>query len=416
LFEAPLMLVIAVCISMSGAFRTRIFAVWAAVPWLRNLLIGYFAIETVSLVYSTDVSSSANIFVNQQILGAVALVAATYIFQVPGRAEKFIGLLCLTIGFLFFIGLLERHMSKLPWAGHVPSIFQIDDPNVERFLSGGDRLGVHRVQTIFTTPLALGEYVALVIPFTIYFATNAFPSYVRFIGSCALPAFVVLVFISQSRVGTVGVALTMLLYPTIASFFAWRTSAGIIPATIIYASPLLVGVTAAALFLVDGIRLRVFGSASVASSTESRKIQWEQGLPAFFHRPWGYGIGQGATAVGYSTTGEVTIDTNYLRNLVEFGAVGFVVYMGMLIAAPAYAFRGALLCLPLKDRELNLLLPLTVSFIVFLVTRSSYAAYENSMLIFVFWGLLAALMSRLNDRLTAPATSPAAKLNNLPQK
>jgi hypothetical protein len=398
LFETPLLAVAAICISMSSVFRQKILDVWAAVPWFRNLMVIYFAIETISLVYSTNVSTSANVYVNQQILGAAALVAASFVFTTPGRAEKFVGMMLCAIMFLVVIGFLERRMGKLPWAGHVPSIFQINDPNVSRFLSGGDRLGVHRVQTIFTTPLALGEYVALMLPFTIYFATNDFPKWIRFLAVCAFPCFVGLVFISQSRVGTVGVALTCLLYTAISSFFSWRKSgAGLIPAAIMFTSPVLVSIAGAALFLVDGIRLRVFGSGSVASSTESRRIQWELGLPQFYHRPWGYGIGQGADAVGYSTTSDVTIDTNYLRNLVEFGAVGFVVYMGILIAAPAYAFRGAMLTLPLRDRELNLLLPLSISMIVFLITRSSYAAYENSMLIFVLWGLLAALMYRVTN-------------------
>jgi hypothetical protein len=396
----PYTLIVLACFGTSAEMRGRVMEVWASIPWFRNLFIAYVTIEFLSILLSTDHTQSLNLFGVELTSATFTFVTASYIFRVPGRAERFVGYLLICAFSLTLIGILERRMGQIPWAGHVPGFLQINDPNVQRFLGGTERNGMHRVQTTFSTSLGVAEFISILAPFLLHFAINQYPKIVRISAVLAIPFYFSLVSFSQARTGMVGLLITFFVYPLLLAFISWRRSTNLIASTMVYVSPVLIVVSALAIVFVDGIRIRIFGGGSTQSSTQARQQQWELGLPQIVTHPWGFGIGRGAETVGYSSVGEggtISIDTSYLNQLMQFGPLGFIIWMGVLISAIAYAFRGAMLSIN-EDREFQLFIPMTISFLVYLTTRSAFSSLDNLTMIYLLWGMMTALMWRLKVR------------------
>jgi O-antigen ligase len=371
--------------------------VWSAVPWFRNFFLTYTAIEFVSIAFSDHITQSVIIFSQELVTCFGTFVVASYLFREKGRAEQFIGFICCMFSVLMVVGLIEHRMGDVPWAGHIPSFLQINDENVTRFLAGGERGGMHRVQTIFTTPLAFGELGALLFPFFLHFTFNRYAIVVRVLSAVGAAMVPVLMFFSQARVGTVGTFLSLLIYPTLVTLIGWRRAPTLLTSAIVFVSPVFMGIFGILIATVDGLRIRIFGGGATQMSTEARAEQWDLGLPKIEAHPWGYGIGEGASTVGYGNGwGVLTIDTSYLNILEQYGVVGLISYLGLLVAAPAYSFRSMMLA-PREDRELQLFVPLTNTFLVFFMIKSSYAQAENAVLIYLLWGLAAALTWRLKQ-------------------
>jgi hypothetical protein len=393
----PYASVLLFCVASSGDLRRKVLDVWSAVPWFRNLLLAYIAIEFISIVFSKNLGQSIIAFSLEQLTFFGTFVTACYLFREEHRAERFIGFLCCIACVLAVLAVVEFRMGKVPWAGHIPSFLQINDENVKRFLAGGVRSGTHRVQTIFTTPLGYGEFNALLFPFFLHFAFSRYSNLTRSMAAIGATLILVAVTLSQARVGIVGVVISLLVYPTLIALIGWRRAPTLLTSAIVFFSPIFTSIAGVLIVTVDGIRMRIFGGGATQSSTESRGIQWELGLPKVEAHPWGYGVAQGASTVGYTPQGEdglVSIDTNYLNVLVQYGVIGFLIYLGLLVAPPAYSFRSMLLA-PREDRELQLFVPLTASFLAFLTIKSSLASQDNSALIYLLWGVLAALTWRL---------------------
>jgi hypothetical protein len=403
LVQVPYGLVLLLCVASSSSFRRDVYEVWSAIPWFRNLLLTYVVIEFISIIFSVYLVQSIIAFSLEQLTFFGTFIAASYVFREEHRAERFIGFLCCLAAVLAVVGFVEFGMGKVPWAGHIPSFLQVNDENVARFLAGAQRSGSHRVQTIFSTALGFGEFNALLFPFFLHFTFNKYSTSARFfaaVGTVVIP--VVLIF-CQARVGIVGLVISILVYPTLVALIGWRRAPTLLSSAIVFVSPIFLGIAAILITTVDGLRFRIFGGGAVQSSTEARGIQWELGLPKMELQPWGYGVAQGASTVGYVPQGEdgiVSIDTNYLNVLVQYGIAGFVVYLGLLVAAPAYSFRSMLLARR-DDRELQLFIPLTVSFLVYLTTRSAFAGPDNAALMYLLWGVLAALAWRMKTGMAA---------------
>jgi O-antigen ligase len=115
------------------------------------------------------------------------------------------------------------------------------------------------------------------------------------------------------------------------------------------------------------------------------------GLEKFFHWPFGYGIGQAAVTI--SGAGDfVTIDSYFLSILVEYGILGFILYYG-LFAIAIYEGSRRYLADTTDNEDQSFLLPITASFIAFMVAKFVFSQQDNHPVVFMMLGALIGLIA-----------------------
>jgi hypothetical protein len=398
LIGLPLALVLLVCVSVSSSFRGQLSAALQATPLIWKLICTFVFIQVLSIVFSADKGDSVDKLITALTTWIAVFFCSTFVNTRNGRLEFFAGLICVMAVALGVMGIFEHRADRVLWAGHTPSFLQVNDENVERILAGTSRVEgqAHRVQATYSTSLGLGEYVALAMPFLFYFATGRYPAILRMAAIAAVPLLVLTVVFTQARVGFVGILISVLVYPFTWLFLLWRRNPkSLLAASAMFFSPVLLGAALVTTYVVPGIRVRMWGGGREQLSTQARVDQFHMGVPKLMSHPWGYGIGQGATALGYANpAGVLTIDSYSLRLAMEYGIVGLIVFYAVFVAALYYASRGALAA-PQDNREAKLFVPIGIALLSFIVIKSVFAQEDNQSLVFMLLGMLAALAYRV---------------------
>jgi O-antigen ligase len=149
----------------------------------------------------------------------------------------------------------------------------------------------------------------------------------------------------------------------------------------------------AATFFVGRLRARVWGTGAQQASTDSRIDQWNMAIPKIIKNPIGYGWARGARTLGFTNgDGVLTIDSYYLNILLEVGILGFILYYGMFGRA---IWTGAKTVVQSpQSREIDLLIPLSVSLAGFIVVKSVFSQEANHPLVFMMLAAVVALAYR----------------------
>jgi hypothetical protein len=354
----------------------------------------------VSVAFSNDLAFSLSKLVVALTEWTAVFFVSCYFFLKAGHPTRWLFCLWGAAIWVCAMGLWENRLGYVPWRDHIPSFFQIDDPAVQRALAGGQRsaLGTHRVQSTFSTSLGLSEFLALSIPFVLHFVRPEFDWKMRLAAMISVPTFVYVIVISQSRLGLVGSVVSL-----IAFIFIWayrrRISNKGNPfwAGIVFGYPAIASLIFASTFFVGRIHARVWGNGPQQFSDQSRIEQWHMGIPKILTHPWGYGIGNGTQALGFTDLGGfATIDSYYLLIALEYGVLGFVTYFGVFLLA-IYLAGKRIALENILDGENALLVSIGVSLLNFIVVKSVFAQADNHAIVFMILGMLVALLHRLNN-------------------
>jgi hypothetical protein len=392
----PLVLVLLTCISTSADFRSELSRSLRSIPSIPTLLVGFVAIQLVSIALSHDIPASIQKFIVAQTTWTAVFFGAAYIFLRPGLIRRWAFILWAMAVIVSLIAIWEYRIGHLPWVGHIPSFLKIQDESVERILAGSMRAGTdrYRAQATFTTSLGLAEYIALTLPFVLHFATKGFSQRTRLLALVSLPLLLYTVYLTDAKLGSIGTLLAILLYVFAAVFRNWkRNKYSLVAATILFGYPVGLGSVVALLLASHRFSVLIFGNdGSHANSTDARVEQYMMGIQKFLEWPFGYGIGMGAATLGFGRdiSGMITIDTYYLSILLEYGIVGFIVYFGMFATAIFEASRRSLLP-SAANGDKSFLLPISVSLITFIVIKSVFSQQDNHPVVFMMLGALMAL-------------------------
>lgn len=395
LVSVPLALVMLLCLSLSSEFRRDLLATLNATPLVWRLMLAFVAIAALSIGFSGDPGLSISKFIIAQLYWTTIFFVSCYVFIRTGRANLFAALIWAIVLLIMAIALYEWRLQSVPWAGHIPSFLKIEDEAVQRILSPRSRAatGIYRVQSKFTTPLGLAEFLALATPFVLHYAVTARNLWLRLAAVATLPLMFYVIRLSDSRLGVVGFFMAFMLYLLAWGVLRWRRDRDSLfgPAVVI-AYPAMFAAFIAATFVIGRLRAIVWGTGAQQFSTESREAQIAAGIPKIFSHPWGYGIGRGADVLGFTNAADVlTIDTYFLLIGLEYGIIGFLVYYGMILAAITYSGKYAAIA---ADPETRLLLPLTIALCNFFIIKSIFSQQENHPLIFAMLGMICALVMR----------------------
>lgn len=395
----PLAVVFLISLSQSPSFRVDVARPLKASPIVWKLVVVFALLALISVPLSSDPSGSMSKFIVAMLYWVMIFFISAWVFQKPGRATFLAFALWIILIGVCMIGLWEQRLQSVPWAGHIPSFLKIEDPAVERILSAKSRAAskMYRVQSKFTTPLGLAEFLAYATPFVLHIALTARRFVVRIAALGTFPLIWVTIVGTDSRLGMVGFFMTFLLYLVGWAALRWRKSSrSLFGPAIVLAYPTIFAGFILSTFFVGRLRALIWGSGAQSASTESRKIQIASGIPKILGRPWGHGIGQGAETLGFRNgAGVLTIDSYYLGIALELGIVGFIVFYSIFIGA---SFRAIRVSLGQFDSDTAVIFPLSIAIINFIIIKSIFSQLENHPLIFAFLGATLALVCLIVSR------------------
>jgi hypothetical protein len=406
----PLLFLLLISLSVSAEFRARLSVTLEALPLLWQASVLFAVIQFISIGLSASIGPSINKFINAQITWTTVFFVSCYVFAKPGRAVFWTRVLWGMALMIGLIAILEFHEGQVPWTGHVPSFLKINDPSVALAMKGQMRAYTnrYRAQATFSTSIGLGEFMALTMPFILHIIATTPRWPMRLAAFATAPFIVFVTFLTDARSGMLGLIVGGLLYALLWGALQWRRNpTSILGPIVVLSYPAMVPVVFALTMFVGRIRRAVWGGGETADSTAGRVEQWHAGWPLILKAPWGYGIGQAAITLGIREPGGLlTIDTYYLSILLEYGVIGFIVYYGMVATAAVSAAKYGL-DPRAKQEEYMLLLPISVSLVVFLIIKSVFSQQDNHPLVFMMLGMVTALIYR--TRTGATSASAAAR-------
>jgi hypothetical protein len=422
LLGAPMTLMLAISVSVSADFRRDVRLAMGSTPWLWRLLVLFGSLMMLTVFVSDKPVFSLQKTINAEMFWIAIYFVSVYVFLKQGRPTLWAALFCLTVFPICAIAYKEQAMGQVPWAGHIPSFLKIEDESVQRILAGARRGddGEYRVQTTFTTPLGLGEYLALVLPFLIHFVASPIKPIYRVACAAIIPVALWVVLLSDSRLGLIGCILAFLFYIFLWGIFWWRRHKDtMMGPTIVLSYPILVVLTFISTLVVGRFRNKIWGSGQYEASNEGRSEMYREGIPMVLKHPWGYGPGRGAEELGITNlAGVLTIDTYYLLIGLEYGVIGFLLYYGTMAFGVGHSGLKAIKVTDARS-EAMLFLPLTCSLTNFFLIKSVFSNDENHPLVFMMLGMVTALCYRYRDELgtvSKEVREAGGKLAALPRR
>lgn len=394
----PLVLILLISLSVSQVFRDQLKHAMGGAPLVWRFLACFVGVQALSIAFSHAKSASFQLFVLDQLNWTAIFFISCFVFSKPGRATKYAAILCVMAVLLSLVGMVEYRQARVLWAGHIPAILRINDPNVLLVLAGENRNGDYRAVSTFTTSLTFSEFLQLCIPFVFHFIVTAKRFWIRALALVSAPVLLLGIFASGSRSGVLGFGIASLIYFLFWAILRWqRIKAGLIAPAVVLSYPALAALSFASTFLVAAIRRKVWGGGETLDSTLARKEQYASGIPKVLSHPFGHGIGQGAEVLGFQVpSGLFTIDTYYLLIALEYGFLGIIFYYGMILIAIWNSGKYSLVAPPNND-EFIILIPVMISLINFVITNSVFSQTDNHSLIFMNLGLVVALACQVRD-------------------
>ncbi|MGH7017937.1 MAG: O-antigen ligase family protein, partial [Caulobacteraceae bacterium] len=296
----PMAVILLICVSASPEFRDRTAQVLKATPILLWLVVAFTVLEVVSVGFSTDVGDSLQKLVVALVGWTAMFFASAYLFSCEGRMKAWAATMwAMAIG----LGVLccdEYHARHILWAGHIPHFLQVSDELMKRYLAGFGRnyTNEYRTKGTFTTPLGMGEFFALAMPFVIQFVLGEYRTRTRILAGLSAAFLFIPILFTGSRTGMIGYFMAIMLYLPIWGLQRWRRGDLLGPAVVL-GYPAIGAVFLAATFVIGHLRRIVWGGGETASSNQGRYDQYHMAVPKVLHHPWGYGIGRGGITLNY---------------------------------------------------------------------------------------------------------------------
>ena len=391
----PIAFLLLICVSVSPAFRRRAKTILASGDLIWKGVAGFAIMGLISIGISNDPAMSISKFALAQINWTAMFFIGCIVFVESGTIRRLAGSLWLIAVIVCVIGVYEKHLQHLPWAGHIPWFLVIQDESVQRTLAGSVRAGtsVYRVQSKFGTSLGLAEYLAIATPFVFHFITTGRTRLTRIAAALTVPLIFYIVSATDSRLAAIGLFISLALYLLYWAVMRWKADQNsMMGPAITIGYPAIFVVLISTTFLIGRIRTQVWGNGSQQPSTDARKTMYSEGIPMVLRNPIGHGFGQGAQTLGYHNPGGIlTIDTYYLAVALEFGIIGFVLFYGMMILA---MWKSAWTALEGVDPESEWLGPFAIALLNFIISKSVFSNMENHPLVFILLGAVVSLLYR----------------------
>lgn len=404
----PMAALLLVCLSVSERFRNYVGVSVTAIRPLAIFLMCFVAVEILTIPFSSRPIASAQLVFTHQVNWTTIFVLGCIIFRDIRYVERYFALFAFITIAVVGITYLESFRRHAPWAAHIPGFLKVPDDVIELVLKPNIRLFLnrYRAKATFFTPLALSEFLSLMTPFFLYFVFAR----VRFIwrvGAAAMiPALFVAVRMTDSRLGLVGMLLSVVLYGFLWSIVRWRArKTDLFAAVVLYGYPTLAALFLAGVFGSGRLRVMILGGQAQASSGEMRETQLSMAIAALARQPVGYGSGQSGPSLGFAPGSFISVDNYFITVAMDYGPIGAFLWYGMFLIAILEGVKCCLSSETAGTREALMLAPLVVTLSSFLVLKWVHGQDSNHALYFLMLGMISALVYRLRNSPREPAAA-----------
>lgn len=391
LFGGPLLAILLVCASASQPFRSQMKELLGSAGWIWKMVAAFALVQLISIPISREVYVTVNRVISQQIIWTGIFFASVWVFRKPAALKLWGNVMILLAVFVSAIGVLEARRGGVLWANSIPSFLQIEDPAVVRVLSGIYREGVYRVVSTTMSPLSLAEFLALSTAFVLHGVVMSRNWWLRLLLVLVDVLVIYVIVLTDARLGLVGALTIHSVYGLVWAAQRWRNVKGtLIGPAITLAYPAMLATVAIVVVSVPRLRVMILGGGRNQASNDARQAQFEMMPPVFIKSPViGYGSGQGAERLGYTNLGgEVTIDSYILSILLDYGAVGFILFYGLIIGGIVKAGKIAIQG---RDEVTALGIPIAMFLLAFFQIKLVLSQEANNSLLFMMLGAIVAL-------------------------
>ena len=386
-------------IASSRTMRAEIGETLAALPRLRTIFWCFFAVSVVTIPLSGNLVQTLTKWGNNQIFWTGSLVLGAWLARREGFVHNVARGLTWTAVVTALIGLWEWHKQSTPWLNHIPAFLKVDPEYLDHVLSSQARAGadVYRLHSTYATSLSYAEYLAITFPFVVYFCVNAKTPIRRTLLFAGCTMCALAMYWTNARSGVIGFFSTLFLSVLYGAYRRWRRNPGaLLPAATLFAYPAAALVFVILVIAWPRLHVAVLGGGAQQASSEARGVQWSTGVRIIAKNPVGHGAGRSGEVLGYTNSGgELTIDTFYLSLLLDYGIVGFTLFMGLFVWASWVAFRMFVRAPP---GEMALAGPISIGLLNFAVVKSVLSSEINIPIAFLMAGLVFGLAWREQHR------------------
>lgn len=397
-----------ISLSVSPATQRRLIDILLTSRGLSYAFAAFLVTQVAALPVATSLSPAISTFVKNQLGWTGAFFVSAYIFSLPNMMRRWVIMIwCIAI-YLSLLGIAEYRNEALLWVNHIPSFLQINDPTMIYLLTPQFRDGDYRVTGPFTVSLSFAEFMALAMPFVVYFILFSRRWSVRIAAMLLDFGMFVGIVLTQARVGLVCALAAHALMVLAFAMKWWRTDRkSLIAPALLLVYPFGFVVMVSSILLVDRLRISILGGGAQGASNEARAVQLRQGIPLILQRPLnGYGPGLGGQKLGFANpNGQFTIDNGYLAIGLDYGLTGLLAFVALTGVSAHLAWKVGMKAK--RSSELELALCGFAVMGVWGVSRLVLAQQDNSLIVYPVMGMIMGLAYRqwMQDK---EASSPAS--------
>ena len=378
----------------------------SAMPRYMKVFWLFWFITTFSIVFSDQLTSSINRYVNNQIYWTmiffVAALAATY----PGFVLRIAKVLLWSTIIVLIYSLYEAQSQRVIWIDHLPSFMKIDAEVIEKVMETQARAGTegYRVRGPYIVALYFSEFLAMAFPFFVH-ATAQARRVVPFLAlAAATLGMIVLMYLTGARSAMVGIVIVLAGYPLfIAVQQRAKKNRSIMGAAVVYGYPAIAAMLALTVVFWRRAHVLILGGGQHQGSSDARAEQWAMSWSKLASHPFGFGVAQGNENVGYfAPGGKATVDSYFLTVMMDSGFLALPLFI-LVFMVPAFVafmyFRDA------KNDEMKLLAPLSLALINFSVVKGVLSTENTMPLAFIFVGCVVGLVWQKDHATNATETT-----------
>ena len=388
-----LLAVVVMNFSTSREFRDRLKDAIAEPKALMVIFWLFWAATTVSLVLSNSPVASLNKYANNQIFWTMMFPLAAMLATRAGFVMTLSRILLIGTVIVMVAGIYEYRIQRVFWLDHLPAFLKVDPEYLARVLKSQARAGtdIYRVRGTFATSLYFSEFLTMVFPLFLHFTVKERRILPFLALLAALLGMLVVMYLTNARSAMVGILVTSILY-LLYTALRQRTihTRSIAGTATLLAYPAAVVTLALVVQFWHRAHVMVLGGGQHQTSSDARSAQWTMGWPKILSHPFGYGVGRGGEALGYyNLAGEITVDSHYLTIMLDSGLLALPLFLGCFLIP---ALMGFVYFRDSMTPEQQLLAPLSLGLINFVIVKSVLTSEGSVPLAFVMAGCIVGLV------------------------
>ncbi len=399
----------------SRRLREMIAAGLDASPVAKWAFIGFVVLQF-GMTIATNTMESR--WFNGQLIWYLMFIIAVAALSFEGVLRPIVWLVVAGVVVVCSTTYWEYVLEYKIWMDWIPPFLRGDPELWDKVYRFGARAGTDRPRGSGTllTPVTVGEFIAITAPFIVFLVSDSAARWRRWLGIPLIALFLLGAHGSGSRTAFAGLLVGMATYAvlwTLRRYIRSGRTRDLVGPAAVWAYPIAALLTVMSVLFVGRVRRLVLGGGEHKNSDDGRAEQWARAIKLIEKNPLGYGNNEAAERIGFKNPGRDTwtVDGYYMNILVDFGVLGFILFLLFFVGC-AWAAGRAYLRAGTAEEEMGA--AVAASIMAFLTAKMVLSQVENHYFAFAIAGAALAIAARQQARLRAqggvkaPATARGA--------